>query len=65
MGSPSQWAAEEFATLVHEVAHALLHQDEGRIETSKSVRETDAEAVAFVVCGPSQPPVFVHPHATR
>lgn len=47
---PGQAAPEEFATLVHEVAHALLHQGEQRTETSKRVRETEAEAVAFVVC---------------
>ncbi len=47
---PGQAAPEEFATLVHEVAHALLHQGEQRKETSKRVRETEAEAVAFVVC---------------
>ena len=47
---PGQSAPEEFATLVHEVAHALLHQGEQRTETSKRVRETEAEAVAFVVC---------------
>ncbi len=47
---PGQAAPEEFATLVHEVAHALLHQGEQRTQTSKSVRETEAEAVAFVDC---------------
>jgi hypothetical protein len=47
---PGQSAAEEFATLAHETAHALLHQGEQRTETSKRVRETEAEAVAFVVC---------------
>jgi antirestriction protein ArdC len=47
---PGQSAPEEFATLVHEVAHALLHQGEQRTKTSKRVRETEAEAVAFVVC---------------
>lgn len=47
---PGQGAAEEFATLAHEVAHSLLHQGEQRTETSKRVRETEAEAVAFVVC---------------
>ena len=47
---PGQAAPEEFATLVHEMAHALLHQGEQRTETTKRVRETEAEAVAFVVC---------------
>jgi len=40
--------AEEFSTLVHEVAHAMLHRQEGA-ETDRTVRETEAEAVAFVV----------------
>ena len=47
---PGQSGAEEFATLVHETAHALMHQGQQRTETSKRVRETEAEAVAFVVC---------------
>lgn len=47
---PGQAAPEEFATLVHEVAHALLHQGAQRTESTKRVRETEAEAVAFVVC---------------
>ena len=47
---PGQPPAEEFATLAHEVAHSLLHQQERRAETTKRTRETEAEAVAFVVC---------------
>jgi antirestriction protein ArdC len=47
---PGQSAAEEFATLAHETAHAILHLQERRAETTKRVRETEAEAVAFVVC---------------
>ena len=47
---PGQGPAEEFATLAHELAHSLLHQGEQRAETTKRVRETEAEAVAFVVC---------------
>ena len=46
---PGMAPAEEFSTLVHEVAHELLHQGDGRPE-SRTVRETEAEAVAFVVC---------------
>lgn len=42
--------AEEFSTLVHEIAHEMLHQGERRTLTTKPVRETEAEAVAFVVC---------------
>lgn len=47
---PGRAPAEEFATLAHEIAHSLLHQQERRASTTKSVRETEAEAVAFVVC---------------
>lgn len=46
---PGQAAAEEFSTLVHELAHELLHKAERRIATTKTVRETEAEAIAFVV----------------
>jgi hypothetical protein len=42
--------AEEFSTLVHEIAHEMLHRGDGRTLTTKKVRETEAEAVAFVVC---------------
>jgi hypothetical protein len=42
--------AVEFAVLAHEVGHLLLHFDSRRTETTKCVRETEAEAVAFVVC---------------
>jgi len=42
--------AEEFSTLVHEMAHEMLHRNERRTLTTKQVRETEAEAVAFVVC---------------
>lgn len=42
--------AEEFSVLTHEIAHELLHRGERRAETTKTVRETEAEAVAFVVC---------------
>jgi hypothetical protein len=45
-----QTPAEEFATLSHEVAHELMHRGERRSSTSKRIRETEAEAVAFVVC---------------
>lgn len=47
---PGQSPAEEFATLTHEIAHELMHKAERRNSTSKRVRETEAEAVAFVVC---------------
>jgi antirestriction protein ArdC len=47
---PDQPPAEEFATLAHELAHEMMHRDERRNNTSKRSRETEAEAVAFVVC---------------
>jgi antirestriction protein ArdC len=47
---PGQSAAEEFSTLAHEVAHELLHRGDRRASTTKQVRETEAEATAFVVC---------------
>jgi antirestriction protein ArdC len=47
---PGQSPAEEFATLAHEVAHEMMHRNERRSSTTKRVRETEAEAVAFVVC---------------
>jgi len=46
---PGQTKAEEFAVLVHEVAHEHIHKSERRTATTKVVRETEAEAVAFVV----------------
>jgi hypothetical protein len=46
---PGQSKAEEFSTLVHETAHELLHKAERMTATTKTVRETEAEAVAFVV----------------
>jgi hypothetical protein len=41
--------AEEFSTIVHELAHEMLHKAERRTATIKVVRETEAEAIAFVV----------------
>jgi len=46
---PGQSKAEEFSTLVHEAAHEMLHKAERRTATTKTVRETEAEAIAFVV----------------
>jgi hypothetical protein len=46
---PGQSKAEEFSTLVHEAAHEMLHKAERRTATTKTVKETEAEAVAFVV----------------
>jgi len=41
-------AAEEFSVIAHEVAHELLHRGDRRADTNHTVRETEAEAVAFV-----------------
>ena len=46
---PGQAPAEEFSTLVHELAHEMLHKAERRTATTKTVRETEAEAIAFVI----------------
>jgi N-terminal domain of anti-restriction factor ArdC len=43
--------ADEFRTLAHEIAHEILHPDVTiRMALSKTVKETEAEAVAYVVC---------------
>jgi antirestriction protein ArdC len=42
--------AERFAVLAHELAHEWMHDAEQRKSLSKTVRETEAEAVAYVVC---------------
>jgi hypothetical protein len=41
-------SADRFCALAHELAHEFLHQ-RGDTPTSKTVRETEAEAVAFIV----------------
>jgi antirestriction protein ArdC len=41
--------AQEFTTLVHELAHEILHHGTSREGTTKRSRELEAEAVAFVV----------------
>jgi hypothetical protein len=46
---PGQSKAEELTTLIHEAAHLALKHTERRTATTKTVRETEAEAVAFVV----------------
>ena len=46
---PGLPSAEEFSVLVHEFAHERLHKGDRRAQISKTVRETEAEAVAFVV----------------
>jgi antirestriction protein ArdC len=47
---PELEESETFATLIHELAHEMLHKTERRTMTTQAVRETEAEAVAFVVC---------------
>ena len=47
---PGMSPAETLSVLAHETAHELLHKGARRSETTKTVRETEAEAVAFVVC---------------
>lgn len=43
--------AQTFKTLVHETAHSILHCEGGeQFEAERSVREVQAEGVAFVVC---------------
>ena len=46
---PGQSKAEEFSTLVHELAHEVLHKAERRTTTTKVVKETEAEAIAFII----------------
>ena len=46
---PDQSEAEEFSTLVHELAHEMLEHAKRRTTTTKVVRETEAESIAFVV----------------
>lgn len=41
--------AEEFAVLTHELAHEILHHGWSAVRGDKASRETEAEAVAFVV----------------
>jgi len=62
--------AAEFNTLAHEVAHELLHRGPDRASISKSVKELEAEAVAYVVSkaagltgGLKQSADYIHCHS--
>ena len=46
---PGLSPAEEFSVLAHEAAHEILHRSENQAKNDRKVRETEAEAVAFVV----------------
>ena len=46
---PSLGPAEQFSVLVHETGHELLHRADRRSQTTHTIREAEAEAVAFVV----------------
>ena len=41
--------AEAFQTMAHELAHERLHWGDRRSEVTKTVRETEAEAVGYIV----------------
>jgi len=43
-------AAQRFSTMVHELAHEMLHWKDPERQLSKALVETEAEAVAYVVC---------------
>jgi hypothetical protein len=47
---PGLSAAEEFAAMTHELAHEMLHHGKDNTRLPVTLRETQAEAVAFVVC---------------
>ena len=41
--------AEKFQTIAHELAHERLHQGDRKTAATKTVKETEAEAVGFIV----------------
>ena len=47
---PGMAPGEEFSVLAHELAHEMLHHGQRDVRLPKQVVETQAEAVAFVVC---------------
>jgi hypothetical protein len=46
---PNMPPAEEFSVLVHELAHEMLHKERHETRLPTVIRETQAEAVAYVV----------------
>jgi hypothetical protein len=46
---PGMQPAEEFSVLAHELAHEMLHHIKDETRLPKVIRETQAEAVAYVV----------------
>ena len=49
--SPELQPAARLGVLIHEFAHECMHgAADRRVETTKTIRETEAEAVAHVVC---------------
>ena len=42
--------ATRFSVIAHEFAHELLHRGDRRESTTKILRETEAEAVAYILC---------------
>jgi len=47
---PDMQPAEEFSVLAHELAHEMLHHTKDGTRQPKVFEETQAEAVAYVVC---------------
>jgi hypothetical protein len=48
--APDMKPAEEFSVLARELAHEMLHHGNGKARLPETVVETQAEAVAYVVC---------------
>ena len=61
MGS-IQLKAENISTLVHEIAHELIHDLEARMDGEKKIKELQAEGVAYVVLREFDLP---HEHASK
>ena len=47
---PDMQPAEEFSVLAHELAHEMLHHSKAEDRLPKTLVETQAEAIAYVVC---------------